>query len=289
MFSSIAKYTKLVTCTVAVLSRGFQINSFICTSSALLMSAKSKRKLDHMVSSSPSNLLPSTILRALSTSLPPNTFVNLLSRLYPTLDALPELHRTTVSNALAEIQRDSGEILRIAAAVNYDTHKKSLEDTVKALNKSYKRIWKYSDREQEEITNKFTGEVLEWLPILWRAIEHGLELDIVQKCLLLCTETVTNVKICTGSDWLFGDEKMSITDSKGVTIYEGRDVSDGLHWMWGEILVTASAQGAKTKYIESDIERLEIQDGVYRSMRIDERKSLILPILTAPTLVTCRG
>lgn len=236
-----------------------------------------KRKLND-VSPSSSNQDPSDILRALSISLPPNTFIKLLEKgLYPVLDALPTAHKTTVSNALTEVNRPSDKILRKIKAVGYDEHKKSLEDGVKALNKSVKRDWKNGWEEQGEMMGEIADEVLEWLPVLWRtAVEDGLELPLIRKCLLLCTETVNKVSNCNSrSEFCDMDFEVTITNSDEVTIYEeaSADIDHTLAWMWKEILITAATKGAPTKDIESDIERLKIKNDVYSFIRKDGGKS----------------
>jgi len=236
-----------------------------------------KRKLNDMSSSS-SKQDPSAILRALSTSLPPNTFIKLLEKgLYPVLDALPAAHKTDISNALVEVKRDSDESLRKLQAIGYDEHKESLEDSVKALNKSVKRDWKDGSEEQGEMMEEIAAEVLEWLPILWRtAVEDGLELPLIRKCLLLCTETINKVANCNSrSEFGDLDFEVTITNSDDVKIYEetSAGIEHTLAWMWKEILVMASAQGAPTKNIESDIERLNIKDDVYGFIRKDGGKS----------------
>jgi hypothetical protein len=231
-----------------------------------------------MSSSSSSNQNPSAVLRALSSSLPPDTFIKLLENtLYPALDALPTAQKTAVSNSLTVAKRDSDQTRQKLDAIGYDTHKKSLEDAVRALNKDIKRNWKDGWEEQGEMMGEIAGEVLEWLPTLWRvAVKDGLELQLIQKCLLLCTETIHKVAN-SNSRSEFGDMdfEVTITDSKDIKIYEETHagVDHTLAWMWKEILVAASAQGAATKAIESDIDRLKIKDDVYSFIRKDGGKS----------------
>ena len=143
--------------------------------------ALKKRKLHEMLSSSSSNQNPSAVLRALSSSLPPDTFINLLKNtLYPALDALPTAQKTAVSNSLTVATCDSDQTQQKLNTIGYDTHKKSLEDAVKALNKDIKRNWKNGWEEQGEMMGKIAGEVIEWLPTLWRiAVKDGLKLQLI--------------------------------------------------------------------------------------------------------------
>jgi hypothetical protein len=113
--------------------------------------------------------------------LPPNTFIKLLENtLYPALDALPTAQKTAISNSLTVAKRDSDQTQRKLDAIGYDTHKKSLEDAVRALNKDIKRNWKNGWEEQGEMMGEIVGEVLEWLPTLWRvAVKDGPELQLI--------------------------------------------------------------------------------------------------------------
>ena len=227
-----------------------------------------------MPSSSSSNQNPSVVLRALSTSFSPDTFIKLLENtLYPALDALPTAQKTAVSNSLTVLTLTKPKL----DAIGYDTHKKSLDDAVRALNKDIKRNWKDGWEEQGEMMGEIAGEVLEWLPTLWRvAVNDGLELELIRKCLLLCSETIHKVAN-SNSRSEFGDMdfEVTITDSKDIKIYEETHagIDHTLAWMWKEILVAASAQGAATKAIESDIDRLKIKDDVYSFIRKDGGKS----------------
>src|SRR5262245_6388116 len=81
-----------------------------------------------------SNQDPSAILLALSTSLSPDTFIQILQKhLYPTLDAFPLAQKTTVSHALFSAQRDADEVPEKLAEIDYAGRKRSLEGAVKAL------------------------------------------------------------------------------------------------------------------------------------------------------------
>jgi hypothetical protein len=43
---------------------------------------------------------------------------------------------------------------------------------------------------------EIAGEVLEWLPTLWRvAVKDGLELQLIRKCILLCTVGLSKIMI----------------------------------------------------------------------------------------------
>jgi hypothetical protein len=210
----------------------------------------------------------------LSTSLPPDAFIKLLeNKLYKILDALPTAHKTTVSDALIDAKRDSDETRRKLFAIGYDEHKKSLEEGVKALLKDVKRDWKDGWERQGEMMGEIAGEVLEWLPTLWRvAVEDGLELQLIRKCLVLCTETIKKTANSNSrSEFCDMDFELTVKNRVGVTIYEEScaDIYDALAWMWKEILVAASAEGAATKAIESDINRLELKDAVYSFIRKD--------------------
>jgi hypothetical protein len=108
--------------------------------------------MNEMSSSSLPDEDPSAVLRSLRISLPSGTLVKLLeNRLFTVLDALPAAHKTTVSNALAEVKRDTEKALEKLSAIKYDIHKKSLDDNIKALYKDVKRDWAYGADRQAEL------------------------------------------------------------------------------------------------------------------------------------------
>jgi hypothetical protein len=150
------------------------------------LSLGQKRNPNYLMSLSP-NQRPSSTLRALSASLPPDTFIKLLEKgLYPVLDALPSAHKTAISEALSDLKHESDQTSRKLKAIGYDEHKKSLDEGFKALNKSVKRDWKHGYEEQGRMMEEIAREIVEWLPVLWSTgVEDGLELTLIQKCLLL--------------------------------------------------------------------------------------------------------
>lgn len=236
------------------------------------MPPKSNARNKGQSSPSISNQNPSGILRAWSTSLPQNTFIKLLEEgLYPALNALPATHKNAISKALTEVKSRSDEALQKLKTIAYDEHKKSLNDGIKALNKSVKKDWKNGWEEQGEMIQEIVEEVLEWLPVLWSiAVGDGLELPLVQRCLLLCSETANKVADChSRAEFDDMDFEVTIINSEDATIYEetSAHINHTLAWMWREILVAAASQGKPTKGIVSDIERLKIKDKVYSLIR----------------------
>lgn len=240
-----------------------------------MSSASKKRKVapasDTTISTHKAN--PSTVLRALSVSTPPDTFIKLLEKqIYPVrLDSLPAAQKSTLLDALSHVEqaRQSQEKL---ASIGYETHKRSLDNGVKDLLKHVKREWHDGYEEQSEMMQEISQEVLEWLPKLWQVgIEEGLEIQLIRKCLVLCTDIINKVANC-GSRLEFSDmdSALTITNSKNATIYkeEYAGVKHSLAWMWRELLLKASTTpGAATKAIEADITRLKLKDKVYDLIR----------------------
>jgi hypothetical protein len=118
--------------------------------------------------------------------------------------------------------------------------------------------------------HRIAKDILESLPALWRAaIEDGIELENIQCCLRQCTKMINQVKKSKSrGDMNF---KITITDTKNTTIYDESGVSilQTLAWMWRDLVVAASARGASTEAIESDINELELYDDVYDLIRPD--------------------
>ncbi|THH14509.1 hypothetical protein EW146_g5823 [Bondarzewia mesenterica] len=200
-------------------------------------------------SSADSDAIPSVLLRSLSASLTPDTFIELLeNHLYPVLDSLPISQRCTVADALTAAQGDRDRRVRQKIRkIDFETHKKSLDGGLKALWNHVRRNWHDEYEKQWEMTNELAGEILSWLPDLWRtAVEDGIELPLIRRCLVLCSEVVHRMDDCNSrAEFLAGDFMLTIKNSKGTKIYEENHayMDRPLDWMWREILIAAMTRG----------------------------------------------
>ena len=115
--------------------------------------------------------------------------------LYPVLDTLPADELSKITDALIIAHRDRSNAQQKINRIGYEEHKASLSGDVKDLLKHVKRDWHDGYEEQSEMMSEIAGEILGWLPDLWQiAVEDGLELSLIQKCLLLCSDTVKKIE-----------------------------------------------------------------------------------------------
>ena len=141
---------------------------------------------------------PSEILAQLLNKTPPDSLCKILEKnLHPALDNLPEQARSGITEVLQQALADAERVHHLRNAIGFEKHRKSLEARVKDLEKSVKRSWKHGYEEQAELIEGIANEVLKWLPLLWKiAIEEGLEIQAVQKCLAFCTKIIQRVESC---------------------------------------------------------------------------------------------
>lgn len=217
------------------------------------------------------NSPPSAVLRFLSTSLAPETVLGMLEKyLYPVIDALPSDELSKITDALVIAHRDRTNAQQKINKIGYEEHKASLSGDVKDLLKHVKRDWHDGYEEQSEMMSEIAEEILGWLPDLWQiAVEDGLELSLIQKCLVLCSETVNKIERCNSrAEFSDGDFAITIKTSDGRTVYdrEYAYIGDTLTWMWRELLIAAVVRGgtnsAAVKEIKSSIERLKLTSEV---------------------------
>ncbi|KAJ7597862.1 hypothetical protein C8J56DRAFT_329532 [Mycena floridula] len=158
-------------------------------------------------------------------------------------------------------------------AIGYDAHKTSFDKQIKALDKHVRRD--YDGYEiQGEMMEKIGKEILDWLPILWRAVsEDGADIKLVCQSLRLCSDAVNrlgNSESQAPFSDMMDNHKIKIMDSKDSKIYEQNsceDMDGVLAWMWKEVLVISAALGNPTAAILADIQRLGITDDVLKRIR----------------------
>lgn len=151
----------------------------------------------------------------MSSKIPTDIFLKLLeTNLYPALDELsPDAHSHIIERLdLAQQDFKAAESLSL---IQYDVHEKSLNAEVKALLKDVKYNGDDGYEEQSlsavhtrfkyaygagllaDMMIKIAKEVVEWLPHLWRVgVENRLEIQLIRKCLTLCTTVIQKVEGC---------------------------------------------------------------------------------------------
>lgn len=258
-------------------------NLAIIFTQTIMSSAAKKRKLaDASASSESSKSDPSTFLRNLSTSIPPDAFIKLLeNQLYPVLDSLPPSEKVTLLAAFTRIEHESLEAQKSQKrldSIGYEAHRKSLTKGLKDLTKHINRNWKTGWQEQGEMMGEIGGEVLDWLPTLWKVgVHEGREIELIRRSLVLCTETFRKLTDCGSQSDLEDMDgfEVSIKDEKGTLIFEAPVMAFelSLPWMWRELLVKATAsKDAATKAIEADIAKLKLKEEVLAFIRADGGK-----------------
>ncbi|KAK7683691.1 hypothetical protein QCA50_013067 [Cerrena zonata] len=215
---------------------------------------------------------PSNILHRISSQSPTSVFINALERnLYPLLDELSLDARSRIIRVLELVEWEAGaDTALLIDVVNYDIHEKSLNDQVKALEKHCKRNWHRSSEIQAEMMMKIGKEVLQWLPHLWQiGVEKGLEMDLVQKCLVLCTTIIIRVTKC-GSFVEFCEIEFAlvISDTIGNVVYKDNTyLLQSIAWVWRELLVSATSKHRSPNGILADIRRLQFEEEVYEYLK----------------------
>lgn len=86
---------------------------------------------------------------------------------------------------------DSTAIQAKKDLIDYNGHKASLDDQLKALQRHIKSDPHDGYEEQAEMMRDILQELAGWLPHLWTlGAQEGFEVDEVRKCLVLCCRTV---------------------------------------------------------------------------------------------------
>ncbi|KIJ41162.1 hypothetical protein M422DRAFT_31796 [Sphaerobolus stellatus SS14] len=171
---------------------------------------------------------PSEILLSLVESLPPDTFLGILSKkLYPVLDCLSDSQPVQYPQITERI-----------GTVNYEGMKVQLTEQINALYKHVRRDWDGWEL-QEEMMDEIVGDLCSWLPILWTVgVEDGVEMALIHKSLRLCY-SIAGKLYDSNSKSDFGDrdcQDVTILDEDEKKVYYS---CGGLYttiaWVWGEL------------------------------------------------------
>lgn len=86
---------------------------------------------------------------------------------------------------------DSSALQAKKDLIDYNGHKASLDDQLKALQRHIKRDPHDGHEEQAEMMRDILQELAGWLPHLWTlGVHEGFDVDEVRKCLVLCCRIV---------------------------------------------------------------------------------------------------
>jgi hypothetical protein len=128
------------------------------------------------------------LLRALSTTIPPESFHSLvLNYLCPALEALPPGHLFNITRIVHEAHAATVAASLPMEDLELPTRKKSLEDSLKELIKDCKRDWKDGYDRQSEMMDEIAIELRSWLPVIWRVgAEFCSQVSDSHKALMVC-------------------------------------------------------------------------------------------------------
>ena len=132
--------------------------------------------------------------------------------------------------------------------ISFKSHQQSINEIAKALKSSLRTDWHDGYEEQSELHGEIVGEVEQWLNSLYQiGIERGLELSLVQKCLIFIEgHIVTTMNNNCRSPYVDSDcYECNVSDSKGAEIYDGRPETV-IPYFWRDLLLTALVQDDKT-------------------------------------------
>lgn len=136
----------------------------------------------------------------------------------------------------------------LQSRINFDVRKQAINASAKELKRSLKNDWHDGIDYQIECKGEIAMQAMEWLDNLFKvAIEEGLELATVQKCLVFMEgHIVTMMNDNTRCDYSNCYDCLSDTvkSSNGDTRYEGPP-NVVIPLFWRDLLLVAIIQGDK--------------------------------------------
>ncbi len=184
----------------------------------------------------------SDVLKDAAELLPQEFFIELIKE-----HVLPEVHNEAFTGLFQqaiskfEAQDELDQIIR------FDAHKESLDRQASALMISLEEDPHDGYEEQGDMRRTVGDEMVLWLSDLFRiAIEQGVQLAIVQQCLVLMEGYVVSMmESSTGrSDYsnCYEDyDTETVTDSQGASRYEGLP-DQAIPHFWRDLLLMATIQ-----------------------------------------------
>ncbi|KAK7685865.1 hypothetical protein QCA50_011212 [Cerrena zonata] len=224
-----------------------------------------KRKTSNEGVSARAGEKPSDTLRMISSKVPADSLPSLLEKyLYPALDELsPEAQQQIIERL--DLAQEDIRVAELRGLIKYNVHEKSLNTKVKLFLKDVKCNSDDEYEEQGDIMMEIASEILKWLPNLWQiGIEKALDVQLVHKCLVLCTTVIEEVEQCDSPvDFRDFDDNITILNSSGRVIYKDKaNAMQFIAWMWRELLVSVGSKKGSTKAILADIDRFNIKEEI---------------------------
>lgn len=132
--------------------------------------------------------------------------------------------------------------------ISFKSHQQSINGIAKTLKSSLRTDWHDGYEKQSEFHGEIVGEVEQWLNSLFQVgIERGLELSLVQKCLIFVEGHILAMmnNNCRSPYQDSDGYECNVSDSKGATIYDGRPETV-IPYFRRDLLLTALVQDDNT-------------------------------------------
>ncbi|KAF4568532.1 hypothetical protein EYR40_010059 [Pleurotus pulmonarius] len=201
--------------------------------------------------------------------------LKLAASLKDALDAAKSVTRVSGSG-IATLRRARALAASVAKALpedpvvkqlDFDGHKKSINAVMKRLSSSCKRDWHDGWEIQWEYMGKLCGEIAEWMPDIWNAMQNGGDLRLPRACIVFCADTIAEIWSCESrSEFGHQSADVSIANEAGEVVYESyRHISNAMTWMWKELLIFDATPKAKplSSPIMEDLRRYDETEGVF--------------------------
>lgn len=205
--------------------------------------------------------VPQVLVEAAET-LPPAVFTQLIkAHVLPGIDEAP--FKASFQQAIDKHKATS----ELQSRIKFDVRKQAINASAKELKRSLKSDWRGTDH-QIQCKGDIAMQSMEWLDDLFKvAIEEGLELITVQKCLIFMEGHVvtmmndrTRTKYGHCYDYLSG----TVNSSDGDSRYKGSpDVVIPLFWR--DLLLVAIIEGDKALLSNFKTHRAAAKPEVYSS------------------------
>ncbi|KAF4616269.1 hypothetical protein D9613_008312 [Agrocybe pediades] len=173
----------------------------------------------------------------------------------------------------------------VRSEVKYEEYKMSLRQNLKKLQKICEGYyWADSYETQGELMSDISVRMNEWLAHVWLCMQEGDTVDMngVEKALVLCSETVDDIKGCH-MRWVYArmvgvyglsTNPTTVVDVNGKVVYEEEygSMKHNLAWMWRKLLVTSTSRNLPTQTILQNVKRFELVQEICKLLRRSEEE-----------------
>lgn len=186
--------------------------------------------------------IPQVLVEA-SETLPPAVFIKLISQhVLPGIDDAS--FKAFFQQAIDTFKAKS----ELQSRINFDVRKQAINASAKELKRSLKNDWHDGTDYQIDCKGDIAMQAMEWLDNLFKvAIEEGLELATVQKCLVFMEgHIVTMMNDNTRCDYsnCYDCHSDTVKSSQGDSRYDGPP-NVVIPLFWRDLLLVAIIQGDK--------------------------------------------